>query len=268
MTLLLRDLLMGLHGLKLKDAPVLVHASLSSLGQVEDGAPTVVNALATVFKSILAPTFTYKSMLIPEVGPPDNGLSYGSGSDHNRMAEFFTPLMPADPLMGAIPEALRHHVGARRSAHPILSFAGINADRFLNAQTMDDPLAPLGLMGETGGWVILMGVNHTVNTSIHYAEKMAGRKTFVRWALTHAGVVECPGFPGCSAGFKALAPAMDHYSRKVYIGKAQVQAVPMATLFKVVIGLISQDPLTLLCQDEACGRCNAVRDTVQKETGV
>jgi aminoglycoside 3-N-acetyltransferase len=264
MTLLLRDILLGLHGLKLKDAPVVVHASLSALGQVEDGAPTVVNALATVFKSILVPTFTYKTMITPETGPEDNGLSYGSGIDRNRMAEFFTPLMPVDPLIGAIPEALRRHTGARRSKHPILSFAGLYAEDFLDAQTMEEPLAPLRLMEAAGGWVVLMGVNHTVNTSIHCAEKSARRKTFTRWALTREGVVECPSFPGCSAGFDAIAPEMDRYARKVYIGKTLVQAVPMTMLFKVVTALLEQDPLALLCKDEDCGRCGAIRETVKK----
>jgi aminoglycoside 3-N-acetyltransferase len=62
---------------------------------------------------------------------------------------------------------------------------------------LDDPLAPVGALAEENGTVLLIGVNHTVNTSIHYAEKIAGRKQFIRWALTPQGVRECPGFPGC-----------------------------------------------------------------------
>ena len=116
------------------------------------------------------------------------------------MAEFFTPRMPADPLMGIIPETLRKHPRAKRSSHPIQSFAGINAGKILAAQTMANPLSPLGALEERFGWVVLLGVDHTVNTSIHSAEKLAGRKQFVRWALTPKGVVECPGFPGVRRG--------------------------------------------------------------------
>jgi aminoglycoside 3-N-acetyltransferase len=130
---------------------------------------------------------------------------------------------------------------------------------------MDEPLGPLGELEKQGGWVVLMGVNHTANTSIHQAEKLAGRKQFVRWALTPKGVKECPGFPGCSAGFQVIAPEMDKFSRQVLIGAARVQAMPLSMLFKVVISRIKKDPLALLCQQEDCERCNQVRALVGSE---
>ncbi len=259
MTTRLRDLLLGLRDLKLGDLPVIVHASLKSFGEVEDGAGTVVNALATVFKTVVVPTFTYKTMVTPLIGPPDNAMVYGSQADANRMAEFFTPKMPADPLMGVIPETLRRLLRARRSPHPILSFAGTNAEWALAAQSMAEPLGPISALQERNGWAVLLGVDHTVNTSIHYAERLAGRRTFVRWALTPKGVVECPGFPGCSAGFQAIAPDLERYTRRVKIGNATVQAVPLAMLFKAVITRIKKDPLALLCQQADCERCNQIR---------
>src|SRR5512137_2691016 len=96
----LRDILLGLRDLRLGVAPVIVHSSLKSFGQVEGGAQTVVNALATVFPTVMVPTFTYRTMITPRTGPEDNAMRYSSGDDQNRMAEFFTPRMPADPLMG------------------------------------------------------------------------------------------------------------------------------------------------------------------------
>jgi aminoglycoside 3-N-acetyltransferase len=256
----LRDVLLGLRDLRLGEAPVIVHSSLKSFGQVDGGAQTVVNALTIVFPTVLMPTFTYKTMITPKVGPENNGITYGSGEDQNRMAEFFTPRMPADPLMGIIPEIFRRNPRAQRSSHPIQSFAGINAAAFLDAQRLDDPLGPLGALEAHGGWAVLLGVNHTVNTSIHYAEKVAGRRQFIRWALTPKGVVECPGFPGCSAGFQAIAPEMEKFARKVQIGKAEVQAVPLSMLFRAVIARIKKDPLALLCQQDDCERCNQIRN--------
>ena len=250
----LPDLLQGLRTLRLGAAPVIIHSSLKSFGRVEGGAQTVVSALAAVFETVVVPTFTYKTMITPMVGPANNGISYGSGTDQNRMAEFFTPEMPADPLMGIIPETLRKHPRARRSNHPIQSFAGINAGKILAAQTRLNPLAPLGVLEKAGGWVILLGVDHTVNTSIHYAEKLAGRRTFVRWALTPKGVVECPHFPGCSAGFQAIAPDLVRDIRQERIGEALIQAVPIK-----VIARIENDPLALLCQQEDCERCGQIR---------
>jgi aminoglycoside 3-N-acetyltransferase len=116
----------------------------------------------------------------------------------------------------------------------------------------------------SGGWVLLLGVNHTVNTSIHYAEKMAGRKTFIRWALTPKGVVECPSFPGCSAGFDAAAPALENYTRRVRIGDTLIQAVSVRAVFNTVIPMVRRDPLALLCNDEGCERCGEIRKQVRK----
>ena len=73
---------------------------------------------------------------------------------------------------------------------------------------------------------------------------------------------ECPGFPGCSAGFQAIAPEMEKFTRRVQIGGAQVQAVPLSMLFRVVIARIKKDPLALLCQQVDCERCNAIRSLV------
>jgi aminoglycoside 3-N-acetyltransferase len=259
MTVRLRDLLLGLRELHLADAPVIVHSSLRSFGHVEGGAVTVVNALTAAFNRVIVPTFTYKTMITPQTGPENNAITYGSQQDLNKMAEFFTLRLPADPLMGIIPETFRRHPRAIRSMHPIQSFAGINAEKFIASQYMADPLAPLGMLEQADGWVVLMGVDNTVNTCIHYAEKLAGRRQFIRWALTPKRIVECPGFPGCSAGFQAVAPEMEKFTRKVQIGGSLVQAVPVKMLFKVVVGQIKKDPLALLCRQEDCERCNQIR---------
>ncbi len=260
-----RDLYTALRKLDLDRAhPVIAHASLSAFGEVNGGADTVLGALLSVSNSVIMPTFTFKTMLIPEVGPENNAIRYGSGKDLNRMAEFFTPDMPVDPLMGAIPEALRLHPKANRSSHPMLSFAGINADRQLELQTLEEPLAPIHALREGEGWVILLGVDHTVNTSIHYAERLAGRKQFVRWALTHDGVIECPGFPGCSNGFNAITPSLDRGIRRVQVGSSLVQAIPIAVLVETVLAMLQQDPLALLCEKPDCERCNAVRESLKK----
>jgi len=242
-----------------RNQPVISHASLSAFGNVRGGAPTVVGALLTVFPQVMMPTFTYKTMITPEVGPSDNGLTYGSGKDANRMAEFFDPEMPADKLMGAVAETLRQHPKAYRSLHPILSFAGINLDEALAAQSIEEPLAPIRILAETEGWVLLIGVDHTVNTSIHYAEKLAERKQFVRWALTPTGIRECPGFPGCSEGFNALEPYLEGFTRQKKVGEALVQAVPLPQMIAVVRQLIAEDPMALLCTRPNCQRCHEIR---------
>jgi aminoglycoside 3-N-acetyltransferase len=212
----------------------------------------------------MMPTFTYKAMIIPETGPPNNGITYGSGQDANRLAQFFYPDMPADPLMGAVAESLRRHPEARRSKHPLYSFAGINVDEALDAQTMQEPLAPIGVLTESRGLVLLLGVDQTANTSVHYGEKLAGRKQFIRWALTPKGVRACPGWPGCSHGFRDIHPMIEPSIQRSTIGSARVQAIPLPDLIEAVRNAIAQDPTALLCRNASCERCQAVRAAVSK----
>jgi aminoglycoside 3-N-acetyltransferase len=246
-----------------KQSPVIIHASLSSFGEIRGGAETLLGAVLGNFNAIMVPTFTYKTMITPEEGPPDNAFTYGSGRDLNLMAEPFSPDMPADKMMGVFAETVRTRSGAKRSEHPILSFSGLNVDAALETQTQHDPLAPIGALAERDGWVLLLGTDQTVNTSIHYAEKLAGRHQFVRWALLTNTVTECSGFPGCSDGFGQIGPVLEDVSRSVKIGAAKVQAIPLQLLIQVVVDMVMKDPLALLCQRPDCDRCNAVRQAPQ-----
>jgi aminoglycoside 3-N-acetyltransferase len=89
-------------------------------------------------------------MLIPETGPADNALPYGSGREANQVAEFFRPSLPLDPNLDPLPERLRRVPQASRSSHPILSFSGVNATDFLDTQTLEDPLALIGALAQAG----------------------------------------------------------------------------------------------------------------------
>jgi aminoglycoside 3-N-acetyltransferase len=245
---------------------VIVRASLSAFGSVADQAEAVVRALVSNCESILVPTFTYSTMITPLVGPPDNAIIYGSADNRNGVAEFFNLDMPADPAMDVIAETLRCHPDARRSTHPILSFAAVNADEALEAQTLEDPLAPIGWMAEYDADVLLLGVDHTANICLHYAEKLAGRVQFTRWALTPQAIVACPGCPGCSDGFQAIVPRLEGVARREKLGAGVVEAVALRDLINIAVGWIHQDPRALLCDRRGCERCAAVRASVRVES--
>jgi aminoglycoside 3-N-acetyltransferase len=263
-----REITSGLRQLGLDPAvPVIVHASLSAFGDVRGGTGTLLGALLASQSAVMMPAFTYKTMLTPEDGPLDNGIDYGQARSQNLMAEFFKPDMPADPSLGFLPEILRVRLESRRSSHPILSFTGVNVEDLLAVQTLADPLAPIGALARRGGWVLLVGVNHTVNTSLHYAERLANRPQFTRWALTYDGVRECPGFPGCSYGFEKATPWLDDVTRRVQIGSAQVRAVPLTAMFERICAAIQQDPQVFLCDQPDCELCSAVRRRIQPAVG-
>jgi aminoglycoside 3-N-acetyltransferase len=154
----------------------LVHASLKSVGWVVGGPVAVVCALLDV----LGPEGT---LVVPTHTP---GNSEPSAWSRPPVPESWWPIirasMPAfDPAitpsryMGAIAEVVRTWPGARRSSHPQLSFAalGANADRIVTDQPLDAALggdSPLGRIYELDGDVLLLGVGHDSNTSLHLAE--------------------------------------------------------------------------------------------------
>ena len=221
-----------------------------------------MDALLFAFRRVMVPTFTYQTMIIPENGPENNGLDYTRGRDSNRMAQYWSAEMPADKLMGVIPEALRMHRKSARSMHPILSFSGVGVSDLLTVQRIDAPFVPLAELAEQGGWVLLLGVDHAVNTSLHVAEALADRKTFTRWALTPEGVQVCPNFPGCSNGFVELEDTLAPITRQVRIGDAPIRALPAKDMLLRAKRAFKEQPPGYLCKRMDCGRCDAVRNSI------
>jgi len=254
------DLILAFQELKLNNKAVVAHASLRAFGQVTGGADSIATALMYSMGAVIMPTHTYKTMITPASGPANNAVNYSRAQAWNRLAEPFDPNMPADVMMGVVPESLRQRPQASRSMHPILSFAGVNAGKILQTQTLENPFAPLMEIANADGWVVLLGVDHTANTAIHLGEKLASRKQFTRWALTENGTVTCPGFPGCSAGFEALEPALRPHTVVIQVGQAAIRAMPMRMVIVQTMQAIKKDPLALLCDRADCERCAAVRE--------
>jgi len=256
------ELKQAFAALDISGKPVIVHASLKKFGEIRGGPQTVIQALLASCSGLIMPTFTYKTMVTPGVGPSNNGITYGSEKDLNKMAEPFRPDMPPDKMMGVLPATLLLIKETIRTSHPILSYSGIQADDILVTQTMSDPLAPIRALTEKDGWVVLINVDHTSNTSIHYAEKLAGRRQFIRWALTPDRIVECPCYPGDSSGFDTIEEHIQSDTIRLDMeGGVFIQAMPLKRLIDVTVELIKKEPLALLCQREDCERCNAVRNS-------
>ncbi len=259
-----RELQKGLRELGLgADSRLLVHVGLPALGPVRGGAETVAGALAALGGLVVTPAFTPQCRVWPRVGPPNNADTYAGHDDDNALAEIFRPDLPADAGQGPVAEALRHVPGAIRSAHPLYSFVAVGpgAERAMAAQTLAEPLGPIAHLADTSprAEVLLLGADQTANVAIHEAERRAGRKQFVRWALTPRGAVECPGCPGCPDGFNALIPHLKAISKVAQVGSARVERLPLPELLRIVETLIRRDSTALMCARPGCERCGAVR---------
>jgi aminoglycoside 3-N-acetyltransferase len=260
------DVTSGLKQLGLdRSIPVVAHISMVRLGEVKGGADSVVGALLATVDNAIIPVFTYATMVIPENGPEDNDIVYGSGSNSNLQTSMFENSLPSDMPDSQAAEAFRAYPGSFRSRHPILSFIGLGLDAALDSQSAENPYAPIQALMDLNGWVVLIGADPSANFSLHYAEKLVGRKQFIRWALTPDGVVACPFFPGCSNGFHKVHYYLQEELKIARVDGKEWFAMPLNVLIRSARMLMQEDTLALLCNDLNCRRCNLVRKAVREQ---
>lgn len=160
-------------------ATVMVHSSLSSLGYVAGGAHAVVTALLEVLGTdgtLVMPTHS-SDLSDPAAwrNPPVPDTWWQTIRD--EMPPFDAELTPTVE-MGAIVECFRHVGGVRRSNHPTVSATalGPNSDTVVDGHGLADGLgesSPQARLYDLDGWVLLLGVTHANNTSLHLAEYRA-----------------------------------------------------------------------------------------------
>jgi aminoglycoside 3-N-acetyltransferase len=257
----------GLRALGLGDSStVIVHSSLRSFGHVEGGAVTVCRALATVCGTLLMPAGAWDCTGIP--APPGLIRPHNAVPIARTWAEFdaalsqavpFSTDLPIDRELGRIPETMRQSFPHRRGAHPLLSFlaVGRHAAELIAAQTLDWPLGPIEALAALGGDVLLLGVDHTVNTTIHLAEQRLGRSRFYRYAKAADGVwMELPNISGQSHRFNDIEPELADRTREVMIGRCRARGTQSSDVLATAERLIQEDVSALLCPDPEC-RCGA-----------
>jgi aminoglycoside 3-N-acetyltransferase len=246
---------LGLDG----HSDVIAHSSLSSFGFVTGGARALVDAMLGASRTLVVPTFSYYTLVYPEDRDQPDWPRH-----RPEDGPPFRPDSPVSSDIGRVPQTVLDHIPHRRSGHPALSFAalGANADRILDAQTLDHPYAPIGALYDLDGDVLLMGVDHRSNTTVHYGEYLAGRPLLDRWANTVEGVVHTY-FPNCSAAFNAIGPRLETLEQ-VQVGRAIVSRMKVREVVDVTVAMLEENPEALLCSYSNC-RCQSVRERVRRE---
>jgi aminoglycoside 3-N-acetyltransferase len=158
---------------------VMVHSSLSRMGYVSGGAQAVVQALLEAVDrdgTIMMPTHS---------GDLSDPASWGNPpvpetwwDTLRREMPAYNPAITPTGYMGAIVECFRHVPGLRRSAHPTVSAAAIgpNAHALIEGHELAYGLgesSPQARLYELDGHILLLGVTHANNTSLHLAEYRA-----------------------------------------------------------------------------------------------
>jgi len=240
---------------------LVVHSSLSSLGQVERGADAVVDALLEIMGetgTLAMPAFYF---------PPP---------------ELFDPAVTPS-RMGAITEAFRKRPGVLRSFHPTHSVAAVGplASHLVEAHETATAFgidSPLHRLAKSGGYVLLLGVQHTSDSMVHIGEavahvpyrKIAYSKDFevdMRVRLPDGGIGLFPPKenPGCSINFNVVdAPLKARGSvRAGKVGEADCQLVLAQDVIDVVCEMLAKDMAALLCEVDCCPFCPRARALIE-----
>ena len=254
------DIRLAARSLGLSGRPLCVHSSLRSFGWVEGGAQTVVEGLLTEGCTVLVPTFSPEEFAAP---PPLDDHPSRNGMFSSRRPD--TPLRPYSPdlddidlaEMGAIPAAVVSMTGRLRGNHPLCSFSAVGplAGPLIGAQTPAEVFAPLRVLRELDGLVVMIGVGLSTMTLIHLAEQEAGRRMFIRWALAPDGSVIRAECGGCSRGFGALEPVLDTFRRLRRVGSSSWAVYPAADVLRVAAAAIRANPEITRCSVPDCERC-------------
>ena len=158
---------------------LLVHSSLSAMGWVCGGAVAVIIALQEVLGAsgtLVMPAHSTDLTEPSEWQNPPVPESWWSVIRASMPA--YRPDLTPTRSMGVIAEAFRKQDGVLRSAHPHHSFCALGPQApFI---TKDHSLAfgmgegsPLARIYNLDGFVLLVGVGHARNTSLHLAEYRA-----------------------------------------------------------------------------------------------
>ncbi len=158
---------------------LLVHSSLKALGWVCGGAVAVIEAL----EAVLGPSGT---LMMPAHtswnSEPSHWQHPPAPQDWWPQIRAEMPGWQADTAptsgMGVIPETYRKRSGVLRSQHPQVSFIarGPQAETLIHHHQLSPAFgenSPLARLSQLSGKVLLLGVNHSSNTSLHLAELRA-----------------------------------------------------------------------------------------------
>lgn len=247
------DLVADLRELGLGDGDeVVVHSSLSSIGWVEGGADAAVDALRAAVGedgTVAVPTFT-------------SGVVRDEPFDREATRS----------RTGAVTEALRTRPDAVRSDHPTHSVSAVGpaAASLTAGHALERSLgadSPLHRLAARGGKILLLGVGHERNSTIHVAETFVGlpyrtgtRRVLVREPDGGVREVEASAV-GCGKGFPALEPLADAKGVLVRgcVGEAPAQLMRGEAILEVALDALEANPGFLLCDEPDCWWCPEAR---------
>lgn len=220
---------------------VLVHSSLRRVGWIPGGAA----ALRDLLLDILDPALG--TLVVPTQTGSTSATSGGflaattgrSEADYQAYLDRlpgFDPRHSPSEEMGALAEAVRTHPDARRSSHPVTSFAAVGrlAEELMAVHPLHSLLgkeSPLGRLYECDALVLLIGVGYDKCTAFHLGEnpELAPERDYRckigdSWRLFRAPAHRDEEFAELGSMFESSRP---HRVRGATVGAAQCRLFPL-----------------------------------------
>lgn len=230
---------------------LLVHASYRAIRPVEGGPLGVVDAL------------------LQAVGPRGT-LAMPSWTDSDD--EPFDPASTPARGLGVLADTFWRQPGVLRSDHCFAFAAQGPQAAWITADPLPlpphGPKSPAGRIHELGGQVLLLGVGHDANTTVHLAELLGGVPYRV---LKHCTVlqggrrvrVEYGENDHCCARFSLLDDWLRErgQQREGPVGNGQARLVLSRDVVAVALERLARDPLIFLHPD-GCAECDEARESV------
>ncbi|MCP3098528.1 AAC(3) family N-acetyltransferase [Myxococcus sp. K15C18031901] len=187
----------------------------------------------------------------------------------------FDPRTTPTSDMGITAELFWRQPGVVRSTHPGGSFAaeGPHAEAICRPQPLSPPHgpdSPVGHVHDLGGQVLLLGVSHGEDTTLHLAEALAG----VPYSVSHPCVVEVDGVAcsvpiaetdHCCQGFRLADDWLRArgLQREGKVGHADARLCDARDLVAVAVEQLSREPLAFLCAPATgCEECDAAHASI------
>lgn len=175
---------------------VMVHAALSRVGYVAGGAHAVVLALLDAVGddgTLVMPTHSTDLTDPADWSNPPVPVQW-QATIRDGMPAYDAAMTPTRE-MGAVVECFRHVPGVVRSGHPTVSAGAVgpHAEFVVADHELRDGLgdrSPQGRLYELDGHVLLIGVTHANNTSLHLAERRSAPADARRRAQSSPLVVD------------------------------------------------------------------------------
>ena len=155
---------------------IIMHSSLSKIGWTVGGPVSVIQALMEILTSegtLIMPTFSGDNT---EPSKWENPPVHKTWWDtiRNEMPAYHPEITPTRGV-GKIAETFRKWPNVIRSNHPTTSFAALGKHAEFITKNHDIKMdlgenSPLARIYELDGKILLLGVNHSNNTSLHLAE--------------------------------------------------------------------------------------------------